>query len=328
MNVSVPKHPLALAAIAGLIHMAGSPASGQPQLVVKIASATPADSPEAKQLSRLAEELAAKSDGQLLAKIFPAARLGQGKELVERLARGEIQIAALSLETLAEQVPAAELLSAPHIFNTQAHADRALDRAAGKVLDELLEAQGLRRLGSGPTLLRHWFVAGKLPKAPQDLKDFHRPRAGMAERLAWASWGVPLPSPPESDSDKPIFVSATGIEARLAGWDERATQIVAAEDVLVGSQLVVSARWQAGLPERLIDAVKDLEAPAVDEARAALRSADETLLQRMASRGLKREALPAPTRKAFRHHAVEVYKAIAHKAGPEGHRLLAALRGK
>ena len=305
----------------------GAAVLSQPRQVIKLATEAAAGSPQVAQLYALAAELEAQTDGAAQTKIFPSGRIGSGTRLLKRVQSGEVQIAALPYDVLSKTVPALAMLSAPHVFRDIAHADRALDRHAAKLLRDLLAEAELRFLTPGESTLKHWFVSGQVPAKPEALVQYAVwSRNSPIEQLEWKLMGLTPLENEQVPTGQPLWFRATAAQARLSGHDRLCDKIIRADDVLSGHLVVMSQRWFDGLPERVQKQIDRLKSQTAEAARKAERELDEVLLARMGDRGV--EILPPPksSRRLFQRSGRAVQQAWGAATGYSAQRLLILLR--
>lgn len=130
----------------------GKAAESAPTLLLRCADNQPADYPTTRAAEYFAALVEERTGGRVVIRVFPDAVLGSEKSVFEQMQFGGIDFARVSVGTLAEQVPEAEMLQLPYLFRDADHMWRVLDGAIG---DELL--QGMRR---ADVVGLSWFDAG------------------------------------------------------------------------------------------------------------------------------------------------------------------------
>ena len=83
-----------------------------------------------------AELISAKSNGVLVAEVFPSALLGNDRELAEGLQLGTVDMAITATAPVSGFAPKIQIFDLPYLFRDAAHAYKVLD---GELGDELLE---------------------------------------------------------------------------------------------------------------------------------------------------------------------------------------------
>ncbi|HEY6353542.1 MAG TPA: TRAP transporter substrate-binding protein DctP [Burkholderiaceae bacterium] len=163
---------LTLAAAAGALCVAGTPALAQSKIVLKIAHADSADltnSRKAVMADTFAKEVKAQSGGRIDVQVFGAGALGGERELVESVKNGFIQ-ASLASGVVANFFPSAMVTDIPYLFASDDIADKVMDGPFGqKLAADFNAATGMHNLCFGEVGFRH-FTTGKTPiRSPKDL---------------------------------------------------------------------------------------------------------------------------------------------------------------
>lgn len=303
---------------------------GQPHLVLKMASLAPESSPQNSQLRRLGAKISGATSETLEYKLFPAGRLGKAEAIIDKLETGEIQIAALSADALARSVPALALLSSPGAFPTPRACQQFFSRTGRGPLNQALAQKGLAFFTAGPSVYRSWFIrTNAQPSAPPSWATINAapvvPRSSLAEQIEWPLRQATLATKPV-DRQHAFLLRSTAVEARLQGVDAFATHIFRANDVLETQLVVFSQRWFDGLPEHLQEIVRRIGRQAsVAADNEAARTTNDTLIDRMAARGVVVIEAPRPTSQE-RRLTRRVQNSLAKRAGHAGAALLSAIR--
>ena len=123
-----------------------------PALLLRCADNQPKDYPTTKAAEYFAALVEERTGGQVVIRVFPDAALGSEKSVFKQMQFGGVDFARVSVGTLAEEVPEAEMLQLPYLFRDAEHMWRVLD---GKIGDELLLS--VRR---ADVIGLSWFDAG------------------------------------------------------------------------------------------------------------------------------------------------------------------------
>ncbi|MBR1565611.1 MAG: TRAP transporter substrate-binding protein [Oscillospiraceae bacterium] len=140
------------AVLACLLCGCAKTAESAPTLLLRCADNQPKDYPTTRAAEHFASLVEERTGGRVVIRVFPDAVLGSEKSVFEQMQFGGIDFARVSVGTLAEQVPEAEMLQLPYLFRDADHMWRVLDGAIG---DELL--LGMRR---ADVIGLSWFDAG------------------------------------------------------------------------------------------------------------------------------------------------------------------------
>lgn len=158
-------------AMAVLAVMSATGVQAKP-IVIKFADTVAPDHPNNLAALKFAEIVAAKSNGKVKVEVFPAAQLGNEKELIEACMLGSLHMFQASSGALSLFQPEYGALACPYVFRDM---DHMLKVAAGPVGQELA---GKFKKSRGITLLannwyygsRHLTTKNKAINKPADLK--------------------------------------------------------------------------------------------------------------------------------------------------------------
>jgi TRAP-type transport system periplasmic protein len=162
---------LATTAIAASTGMAGR-LSAQ-TTVIRWGSVLANSHPEVQMAERIAKEVKEKTSGRIDIQIFPNSQLGSGKEMIEAVSAGALQITTDGAGQLGAFLPALSVLEAPYLWRDAAH----LSKVAGtpfyaKLNDELASKRGMRMLNVIYYGKRHLTTGSKPVSTPADMAGF------------------------------------------------------------------------------------------------------------------------------------------------------------
>jgi tripartite ATP-independent transporter DctP family solute receptor len=136
---------------------------------ITIAGMKPEGEPETLGMYKFGEILTKLSGGKYEVKVFPNSQLGKENAYIANTRRGTIQMCATGTQTSA-LFPAMAMLETPMLFDSLAHARRAMEGKTFELINKgFPEASGLRTLNAFPLGFRH-FYSKKLLKSMADLK--------------------------------------------------------------------------------------------------------------------------------------------------------------
>jgi tripartite ATP-independent transporter DctP family solute receptor len=138
-----------LAALAG-------PASAQiKDHVFKVGIGLSEDHPQAQALKYFADQLAAKSGGKLVARVYTSGSLGNDVSMTSALRGGTLEMTIPDSSTLVSLIKPFGVLNLPLTFNNEKEADGVLDGPIGQKLLAKLPEKGLIGLGFWENGFRH-----------------------------------------------------------------------------------------------------------------------------------------------------------------------------
>jgi len=130
--------------LAALSFLATAAATSAQTIELKYASAAPPGSIYAKQIERLAADVAAETKGTVKITPFHNSQLGTEVDVIGQIVRGRLDMGGFASGTLALQVPEVAMLQMPFYFDDAAQRDCVLDSHAKPLLTEALEKKGLK----------------------------------------------------------------------------------------------------------------------------------------------------------------------------------------
>nr|WP_315428219.1 TRAP transporter substrate-binding protein [uncultured Albidiferax sp.] len=145
---------LALAATV-LAALAGPVAAQIKEHVFKVGIGLSDDHPQALAVKYFAEQLAAKSGGKLVAKLYAGGALGNDVSMTSALRGGTLEMTVPDSSTLMALIKPFGVLNLPLTFNTEQEADAVLDGPFGQKLLAKLPEKGLIGLGYWENGFRH-----------------------------------------------------------------------------------------------------------------------------------------------------------------------------
>jgi len=110
------------------------------------------------------------SQGALTVTIFPNAKLGDERTLLERMKMGIVDAGIITNGPIINFVPSFGVIDLPFLFRDPNHAYKVLDGSIGQKLMADLEAQGWKGLAFAERGFRNLTNSKRLVKTPEDIK--------------------------------------------------------------------------------------------------------------------------------------------------------------
>ncbi|PKM49659.1 MAG: C4-dicarboxylate ABC transporter [Firmicutes bacterium HGW-Firmicutes-7] len=139
-------------------------------VVLKLAETHPADYPTTLgdyEFARLVEE---KTEGRVKIEVFPAAQLGEEKDVIEQVQIGAIDITRTSIAPLTEFSPSLNVLQLPYIYRDGDHMWSVLNSSIGDDFLASVEDANFVGLGWFDPGARNFYNSKKEIKSLADLK--------------------------------------------------------------------------------------------------------------------------------------------------------------
>ncbi len=129
--------------------------------------------PQVQMADRVAKEVKEKSSGRIDIQVFANSQLGSGKEMIESVSSGALQMTTDGAGALGAFLPQLSVIEAPYLWRDAAH----MAKAAGtplfaKLNDDLVGKRGMRMLGITYYGKRHLTTGSKEVKTPADMAGF------------------------------------------------------------------------------------------------------------------------------------------------------------
>jgi TRAP-type transport system periplasmic protein len=129
--------------------------------------------PQVQMAERVVKEVKEKSGGRIDLQIFPNSQLGTGKDMIEAVSSGALQMTTDGAGALGAFLPQLSVIEAPYLWRDAAH----MAKAAGtplfaKLNDDLVAKRGMRMLNITYYGKRHLTTGSKAVKTPADMAGF------------------------------------------------------------------------------------------------------------------------------------------------------------
>jgi tripartite ATP-independent transporter DctP family solute receptor len=142
-------------------------------MVVRWGESLAANHPQVIMAERVAKEVKEKTNGRIDIQVFPNSQLGSGKEMVEMVSSGALQMVTEGAGAVSAFLPALSVIEAPYLWRDPAH----MSKLAGspfyaKLNDDLVAKRGMRMLNVTYYGKRHLTTGNKAVKSPADMSGF------------------------------------------------------------------------------------------------------------------------------------------------------------
>jgi tripartite ATP-independent transporter DctP family solute receptor len=179
-----------VAATAGLI---STPAVLRAQAtVIRWGELLAATHPQVQMADRIAKEVKEKTSGRIDIQLFPGGQLGSGKDMIESVSAGALQLTTDGAGALGAFLPQLSLIEAPYLWRDAAHLAKVSGTALFvKMNDELVAKRGMRMLNVTYYGKRHLTTGNRPVRVPADMAGFKLrvPPVDVFQAMAGA-WGA------------------------------------------------------------------------------------------------------------------------------------------
>jgi TRAP-type transport system periplasmic protein len=156
--------------------------------------------PQVQMAERIAREVKEKTSGRIDLQIFPNGQLGSGKDMIEAVSSGALQMTTDGAGALGAFLPQLSLIEAPYLWRDAAHlAKAAATPVYGKMNEELVSRRGMRMLNVTYYGKRHLTTGSKAVRTPADMAGFKLrvPPVDVFRAMAeaWGARATPIAFP-------------------------------------------------------------------------------------------------------------------------------------
>lgn len=115
-----------------------------------------------KAAQKFADEVKARTNGQVEIRLFPSGQLGQEKEMFESMRLGSLELGFIAGNAIESFEPSEGIFSLPYAFVDYDHVYRVQDGPIGKeIAKRVVEKTGVRYLAYGNIGFRHTLITAK-----------------------------------------------------------------------------------------------------------------------------------------------------------------------
>ncbi|MBP1775418.1 MAG: dicarboxylate transporter subunit DctP, partial [candidate division NC10 bacterium] len=97
-----------------------------------------ADHPSVVMISRVAKQVAEKTQGRVEIQAYPASQLGSSKDQIEAVALGTQQIVTEGAANFGQWVPSISIIEAPYVWRDDVHLTKVMSGPIGQDLNKQL----------------------------------------------------------------------------------------------------------------------------------------------------------------------------------------------
>ncbi|MEW9673837.1 DctP family TRAP transporter solute-binding subunit [Ammoniphilus sp. 3BR4] len=295
-------------------------AGAQAEYVFKLGHLQGGDHPYQKGAEKFKELIEAKSNGRIQVDIFPSSQLGNGRDQIEGLQMGSIQLHIGSVAPVANFAPKMNVLSMPYLFDSREHAVKVLDGEIGQELSKDLETKGIVNLSFWENGYRHLTNNVKPIKTANDAAGL---KVRVQESPAYISFVKALGSTP---TPIPFGELYTAMEQKVVDSQENPLAQIATNKfnevqkymtltahTYDAAVFLMSKMALDNLPADLQQMVKDAAKEAGAYERQVSKESEEVFLKQLKDSGMTVEE--NPDLDSFRKAVEPVYVELQDQIG-------------
>jgi len=297
----------------------------KPITELRFASARPQKSIWATQAERWAKTVEEESGGTLRINLFQGGQLGADADLVQQVARGRIDAAAVGNGFIPLVAPETQLLMLPFFFRNPAEMDCAIDRHLAAAIDERLAAKGVKFLGwgEGGTLD---FAGKRAFTSPTDIAGVKAGTLGArAMQIMWQALGanptqLTFPEIPTAFQTGMIDVAPTVPVLYVSSGVNKVAPVLSRIELFYGGgvTLMNKAVWDRLSPEQRAAFEKAAIRIPLSQTRQEVRAFQQQAIDAHLKDGGQVLVPTAEQREAWRKTITPLYPRMVQEAGPEG----------
>ncbi|MFO0635462.1 MAG: TRAP transporter substrate-binding protein DctP [Nannocystaceae bacterium] len=311
----------------------GRSARAEDEIVAKVATVAPPDTPWANQLRDLKKQLHEASGKRLRLKPFLGGGLGDEIETAEATKRGSVQVYGGSIGALASVVPELEAIELPYLFASAKKADTVLDEVIREDLETLLwdagyklwffSENGYRSIGSTFKIEGLADLKGRKMRSQQAKSHLETWKAFGASPVPIAVTDV-LPSLQTGVVDgfdnTPLFAFA-------ASWYQGISHFTLTEHIYQPGIVVLSRKFWETLPADLQTLMMTDTQKLSRVGRRGVRAIAGQLLENFKNAGITVTELSAAQKAAFSASAVVAHADFLTRTTDKGKALFEKIKG-
>jgi tripartite ATP-independent transporter DctP family solute receptor len=303
----------------------GSVAEAQ-EIVVKLGTAAPEDTPWHKQLLRLKARFDKESAGKVKLKLFMGSVKGGEDAMARQVAQGALQAAGLSTGALAILVPELDVFELPYRFASSEEADRVLDDPeVFEAVQKLFRKKGLEPYIWSENGWRNFATKGKAIKSPADVKGLkmraQENRVHIENYKALGASPVPIAIPEVLSALQTGVVDGfdnTPLFAFAASWYQGVKQWTISDHIYQPALVVYNKAWFDSQPEDVRKLLVSNREDERDYGRKAVRKLTEPLLKNLAESGITVSKLSDAEKAEFAKVTRPVFAKLRGQLSAEG----------
>ncbi|MDA8791739.1 TRAP transporter substrate-binding protein DctP [Bacteriovoracaceae bacterium] len=290
---------------------------------VKFGTLAPDGTPWADQLNLIKTQVEKESKNKIKVKVFLGGQLGGEREVIEKVRRGHIQGAGITMAAISNVIPELDVLEVPYLFESNEEVDYVLDKVLLPEISKLFDEKDLILVSLAENGWRSIGHKSILVKSPKDLKGQKmRSQESKVHLEFWKSMGA---SPVAISIPEVLTSLQTGM---VKGYDNTPLFMVAAEwntaiknysltrHIYQAAAIIYSKKfWKKLTPEEqkiLMGKGNEL----AKEVRASVRKLDVELIGVIKESGVKVHELSVKEKGEFSKLLSLKRKSIVKELGP------------
>lgn len=325
----------ALAASTGVpAHAQTASAAGTaagPQIVVKMGTVAPADTPWEKLLKNVKKRIQEESGGRVKVQLFLGGVKGGEEALVRQCAQGSLQMIGVTTAAAAQIVKELDLLELPYLYDSYDQVDRMLD-AATPLVKDILAKKGFTFAVWSENGWRGMASSKGAILKPADLRGMKmRAQESSVHLATWKALGA---EPVPISVTEVLTALQTGVVdgfdntplyAFAASWYQGVKHFTLTDHIFQPAVVVYNKKWFDAQPPDIQKVLLAKSEETQADGRKMIRKLTPLLHDNFKAAGIALHELSAKDKAVFAQASRPVWDKMRAGASADGKKLLDAL---
>jgi tripartite ATP-independent transporter DctP family solute receptor len=291
------------------------PAEEYESMTIKVGGTVPETHPITKAQYLFEQIVEEGSGGAMQVEVYPNAQLGTGREMIEAVQLGNIQMGETTLAPFSGWTDEFSLLSLPFLFDDREHAFRVADSELGKQMsDNVAELTGVRVIGFWENGIRQLTNATHSVRKPSDLNglkirvmenplylNLFTAMGANPMPMAFGELYTALQQKTIDGQDNPYAITATNKFCEIQPY------MTELGHVFDFTGFLINEEWYQGLGEKEKALIDKASAEATAFQREEAIKYEQEAKKIVEDAGVQIEVLTSEEREAFRTASASVY---------------------
>ncbi len=301
-----------------------SNASEYAKMTIKVGGTVPDEHPITKAQYLFEEIIERESGGAMQVEVYPNAQLGTGREMVEAVQLGNIQMGETTIAPFSSWTDEFSLLALPFLFDNREHAFKVADSELGKQMaDNVAEITGVRVIGFWENGIRQLTNATRPVRTPADLNGL---KIRVMENPLYLNLFTAMGANPMPMAFGELY---TALQQKTIDGQDNPYAIVSTNKffeiqpymtelghVFDFTGFLINEKWYQSLGEKEKALIDKASAEATAFQREEAKKYEAEAKKNVEAGGTKIEVLTPEEREAFRDASASVYDWFRNEGKP------------
>jgi tripartite ATP-independent transporter DctP family solute receptor len=294
------------------------------KMTIKVGGTVPESHPITKAQFLFKEIVERESDGAMKVEVYPSGQLGAGREMVEAVQLGNIQMGETTIAPFSSWTGEFSLMALPFLFDDREHAFRVADSEMGKQMaDNVAEITGVRVLGFWENGIRQLTNGTRPVRTPADLNgmkirvmenplylNLFTAIGANPMPMAFGELYTALQQKTIDGQDNPYAITATNKFYEIQPY------MTELGHVFDFTGFLINEEWYQGLGEKERELIDKASAEATAYQREEAKKYETEAKKTVEDAGVQIEVLTPEEREEFRKASASVYDWFREEGKP------------